>query len=96
MHLYLKKFGKTLTSREDGREAFAAIQPSLGDDKGSDKMELNFEGVNTFTPSWGDEFLTPFLKKYGDRLILLNIKNPSVIATIKMLEKIHTISFNKK
>ena len=35
-----------------------------------ENIEIDFEGVNTFTPSWGDEFLTPLQNKYQKRLFL--------------------------
>ncbi len=95
MRIYLKKFGTTLTSREDGREAFAAIQPTVAEMNYSEKLELDFEGVNTFSPSWGDEFITPFLAKYVDRLVLLNTTNLSVTATLDMLEQLNKTQFRR-
>lgn len=94
MIIYLKKFGTTLTSRQVGKESFAAFLPSLNEVKADEKVEVDFEGVITFTPSWGDEFLSPLLDKFGDRLIFKNTENPSVQATLKMLEKVHNIKFN--
>ncbi len=93
MKIYLKKFGNILVSRQAGREAFAALQTQLKDLKDNDNLEIEFEGVVTFTPSWGDEFLSPLTRKYGARLILLNTENPSVKATLKLLEKIYKIEF---
>lgn len=87
MNIELKKFGTTLISRQTGREAFLALQPFLKDIKGNEIVEVDFDGVLTFSPSWGDEFLTPLLNKYGDRLILKNTSNPSVQATLEILEK---------
>lgn len=95
MKIELKKFGTTLISRQNGREAFAAFQTQLNDLNDKDSLELDFEGVITFSPSWGDEFLSPLLKKYDSRLILLNTENPSVKATLELLEKINQKSFNR-
>lgn len=89
MKIYLKKFGTMLISRQSGREAFAALQPQLSGLKENEKLELDFEGVITFSPSWGDEFLSPLLRQYGSRLILINTDNPSVKATLELLEKIN-------
>ncbi len=86
MVIKLKKFGTTLISRQTGREAFLALQPVLKP-KEKEKLEIDFEGVLTFSPSWGDEFLTPLLNAYGSRLILRNTKNLSVKATLEILEK---------
>lgn len=88
MKLELKKFGITLISRQAGKEAFAAFQSTLSDFGSGDNLEIDFDGVITFSPSWGDEFLTPLLNQLGDRLILLPTDNPSVKATIELLEKI--------
>lgn len=93
MKIYLKKFGTTLISRQNGREAFAALQSQLGALKESEKLELDFEGVITFSPSWGDEFLSPLLKQYGLRLVLINTDNLSVKATLELLEKVNNITF---
>lgn len=96
MIIELKKFGVTLTSREEGREAFAAFKPSLSAIRNNESVEVVFTGVNTFSPSWGDEFLAPLIKQFGDRLILVDTTNLSVGATLDMLEKIHNIKFNRK
>lgn len=93
MIIYLKKFGTILISRQTGREAFAALQTQLADMKENEKLELDFEGVITLSPSWGDEFFSPLLKKYSSRLVLINTKNPSVKATLKLLEKINNATF---
>lgn len=96
MVIELKKFGTTLISRQTGREAFLALQPILKDIKESESIEIDFEGVLTFSPSWGDEFLTPLLNAYGERLILKNTSNLSVQATLEMLEKTTGKSFLRK
>ena len=96
MIIELKKFGTTLTSREEGREAFAAFKPSLTSFRDNESVEVVFTGVNTFSPSWGDEFLAPLIKQFGDRLIMTDTANLSVGATLDMLEKIHKVKFNRK
>ena len=77
-----------MISRQTGREAFSALQPLLRDVKNNEIIEIDFDGVLTFSPSWGDEFLTPLLNIYGDKLVLKNTSNLSVQATLEMLEKI--------
>jgi len=86
MIIKLEKFGTTLISRQTGREAFSALQPFIKDIKKNEIIEIDFDGVLTFSPSWGDEFLTPLLKKYGQKLILKNTGNPSVQATLDILQ----------
>lgn len=94
MIIELKKFGTTLISRQAGKEAFLAFQPALKDVKDDEIVEVDFDGVLTFSPSWGDEFLTPLLNKYGARLFLKNTSNPSVKATIEILQKSTNKNFN--
>ena len=64
MLIQLKKFGPTLVSRPSGREAMLAYQPILNSLQPNESLEIDFEGVIAFGPSWGDEFLTPIFEKY--------------------------------
>lgn len=96
MKIELKKFGTTLISRQAGQEALAAFSPSLSDIKKDEVIEIDFDGVNTFSPSWGDEFLRPLLERYGANLFLLNTNNPSVKVTLELLEEANKIKFNLK
>lgn len=96
MNVELKKFGTTLISRQAGKEAFAAFQTTLANIKSDEIIEINFEGVITFSPSWGDEFLTPLINQFGDRVVLLQTTNPSVKITIELLEEINKKSFKMK
>jgi len=93
MTIFLKKFGTTLNGRQFGKESIAAIEPSLRDIKNNEEIVVDFEGVVTFTPSWGDEFLDPLLDRFGGRLVLKNTENPSVQATLKLLKKIYGKNF---
>jgi lysophospholipid acyltransferase (LPLAT)-like uncharacterized protein len=90
MKIELKKFGTTLISRQAGKEAFAAFQPTLKELTAGENLEVDFDGVITFSPSWGDEFLTPLRDQLGERFVLLSTDNPSVKATIELLEKIRS------
>jgi len=93
MTIFLRKFGTTLNGRQFGRESFAAFEPSLREVKNNEKVIVDFEGVVTFTPSWGDEFLSSLLDKFGEYLVLKNTDNLSVQATLRFLEKVHKINF---
>lgn len=95
MMIELKKFGEMLTSRPSGREAFLALQPTLKDLGKNENLEINFEGVRVFTPSWADEFITPLMKRYGDRIKLGASKNLSVKETLKFLNEISLNSKNQ-
>lgn len=93
MTIFLRKFGTTLNGRQFGKESFAAFESSLRNIKDKDKIVVDFEGVVTFTPSWGDEFLGSLLNRFGKRLILKNTDNLSVQATLKLLEKVYKVNF---
>ncbi|HEY4525953.1 MAG TPA: hypothetical protein VJL32_02555 [Candidatus Paceibacterota bacterium] len=93
MKLQLEKFGKTLISRELGSEAFKAFQPTLRELPGDEKLEIDFSGVLTLSPSWADEFLSPLLNQLGDKLILLPSDNLSVHATLKILQEANKRQF---
>ena len=93
MIIELKKFGTTLTSRQLGKEAFSAFTPTLKEIPKDELVIVDFNGVNTFSPSWGDEFLTQLHNKYGKKLSLKNTDNLSVKATLKTLEDTNNIKF---
>lgn len=93
MRIELKKFGTTLISRQAGKEALAAFRSVLTQVKPDEILEIDFDGVITFSPSWGDEFLTPLLNQFGDRFILLPSNNPSVKITLELLEKTQNKKF---
>ena len=88
MIIAVKKFGDVLTSRQAGKEAYAAFLPTLKSLPADEELIIDFDGVNTFSPSWGDEFLTPIQQIYGTRLALKNTTNPSVALTLQTLEKV--------
>jgi len=96
MKIHLKKFNTSLSSREAGKSDYKDILPLLNTLKSDENIEIDFEGLSSFSPSWGDEFLTPLLNKYGNRLVLLSTKNLSVNATIELLEDIHSLKFKRK
>lgn len=93
MNIALKKFGDTLTSRQLGKEAFNAFSPSLNNIPENEIVEIDFDGVITFSPSWGDEFLTPLFDRFGERMVLVNSNNPSVKATLELLDKLEGKKF---
>ncbi len=91
--IHVNKFGTTLTSRQLGREAFAGFEPNLADVTPDETVTIDFTGVDTFSPSWGDEFLSKLYEKFGERLKLKATENPSVRATIKVLEDTNSMKF---
>ncbi len=96
MIIGLKKFGTTLISREFGREAFLALQPTIKNLKEGEMVEVGFDGVLTFSPGWGDEFLTPLLNQLNDKLMLLPSDNLSVHATLEILQEANKRLFKMK
>ena len=87
MRLLIKKFGKILTSRPAGRDAFMSAKAYLLHMKKPDeKLVLDFEGVDVLGPSWADEFITPLRELYGNENIIMdNAENESVKASIAIL-----------
>jgi len=89
MKIELKKFGDILTSRQDGREALAAIEPLLLIVSENEVLEVDFKGVTTFTPSWADEFITKLVNRFGKRVHFVNDDNPSVKVTLELLKRLN-------
>lgn len=85
MRIELKNFGRVLTSRPEGKEAFAAIRPTL--DPNVNIVEIDFSDIISLAPSWGDEFFTALKNMYKERVIYLPTKNQSVIETLKILKE---------
>jgi len=84
MEIQLSKFGEVLTSRPAGKEAFAAIRPTL--DPQTKEIEIGFDGVLSLSPSWADEFFRALEDLYGsDNISFIQSDNPSVNATLKIL-----------
>jgi hypothetical protein len=83
MKIELQKFGQVLTSRPAGREAFAAIRPTL--DPNIDDIQVDFTGVISLSPSWADEFFRGLENVYGKHINYLPSNNPSVAATLQIL-----------
>ena len=87
MRLELKKFGNILSSRPAGRDAWLAAQAYLFDKlKPKEKIEVDFSGVSVLSPSWAEEFLTQLKKKYAKQVIFLPSDNPSVTASLEIIE----------
>ena len=85
MTIAIKKFGITLVSRPAGREAWLAYQPVLKEMSSDENIIVDFDGVVVLTPSWADEFLTPLKNEFKEKVKLINITNPSVKATLAIL-----------
>lgn len=87
MIIDLKKFGTTLVSRPSGKEAWLAFQPVLNEVSPTDTIIVDFDGVVVLTPSWADEFLTPLRANFKEKVKLINTDNPSVKATLAIIDK---------
>jgi len=92
MLIELKKFGNLLTSRQLGKEALAALASQLPKEN-TEKIIVDFLDITTFSPSWGDEFLSPLQQKYQNNLFLKNTSNPSVKASVEILEETNQVKF---
>ncbi len=97
MIIELKKFGTTLTSRDDGKGAYNAIQVLLRSLKNKEELIIDFKDVYAFSPSWGDEFLTNLYKKYKNRLVLLNTEKSISNCNVRYTDRNKQYKFyNKK
>ena len=85
MLIQLNKFGSILVSRPAGKEAFLAFQPTLRDLGEKEEIRVDFKGIEVLTPSWIDEFLVPLINIYKNRIHLVNVDNPSVEQSLKIL-----------
>ncbi len=94
MIIYVKKFGDILLSRPSGKESLMAFSHNFNNISEAEKIYVNFEEIDVFSPSWGDEFLTALYRKFGNRLILKKSSNASVNASVEMLEEANNIKFN--
>jgi len=94
MIIELKKFGTTLTSRDSGSEAYRAIKATLNNLKNEEEVILDFAGVSTFSPSWGDEFIVSIMRNHKNKVRLVKTGNKSVIASLDLLADINKIKFN--
>ena len=92
----MNKFGTVLASRQSGKEAYAAFQPTLAQMDPNENVIVDFVGVSSLSPSWADEFFTPLHATYGPRLLLRNTGNSSVSLTIETLETANDISFKQE
>ena len=85
MKIELKKFGTVLTSRPAGKEAYLAAKAYTLPKNNGEKIEVDFSEVQVLAPSWADEFITPLLKEYPGRVILLSSDNSSVKASLEII-----------
>ena len=83
MRIELKKFGKVLTSRSAGREAFLAIRPIINPNE--NKIEIDFSGIISLTPSWADEFFPALKDFYKGEIVYLPTDNLSVKETFEII-----------
>ena len=93
MTINIPKFGSVLTSRPAGKEAYAAFLPILAGLDENESILVDFCGVSTFSPSWGDEFLTQLHTRFGKRLYIRKTINPSALETIDTLEETNEFKF---
>lgn len=86
---------KTLTFRDGGREVYNGLKVMLKELKQEEELILDFSGVNTFTPSWADEFVTKIFEDYKqhNKIVLVNTENSSVKATLEFLSETAGINF---
>lgn len=85
MKIKLEKFGKMLISRPAGHDAYLTAKAYILPHK-QELITLDFSGVEVFTPSWADEFITPLKKQFPNKVRLIHTKNSSVEATLEIIK----------
>ncbi len=88
MRIELKKFGSILISRPAGKDAYLAYQAILPEIKEDEDIIFDFTGVDVLTPSWADEFITPFVQQYPNKIKFEHTDNPSVEVTLQTLQEV--------
>lgn len=86
MKLEMKKFGRILSSRPAGREAFLASRAyvlNLQDQK--EYIELDFTGITALGPSWADEFYQGLKEHFSNPIKVISGGNASVIHVFEFL-----------
>ena len=74
MIIHLNKFGRILSSRPAGADAFNAVRAMLNE---NDKhIEIDFDGILSLAPSWADEFFTMLREWSGKDLIFPTLTMP--------------------
>ncbi len=86
MKIEIVKFGELLISRPMGKDAYLSMMAYLLPKDLTEPIQLDFKGVKVLAPSWGDEFITPLVKQFGKRIEFINTENPSVKATLEILQ----------
>ena len=87
MVIAINNFGDILMSRPAGREAFLMAKAYVFNEiKENDDIILDFDGIKVLAPSWADEFITGIKKEYSNRVQYVNTENPSVRATLKIVD----------
>ena len=87
MVVTVSNFGDILMSRPAGREAFLMAKAYVFKEiKENDDIILDFDVIKVLAPSWADEFISGIKKEYSNRVQYVNTENPSVKATLKIID----------
>lgn len=91
MKIDISKFGTTLLSRPNGREAFLAARAYTIPKEGNEPIELDFSKIKVLTPSWADEFVSGLKEEFGaERIKIIEGENASVKTTFAVLHDLQT------
>jgi len=86
MIIQVKKFGTTLISRPEGRDAALVLKNQFLVNDKSKEITFDFSDIFLCTPSWLDEFLIEAIQKYGkENVKFANTTNSSVKASIEVV-----------
>lgn len=83
MIVEVKKFGKILNSRPSGREAVLIMKQIINGSRDTEKIILDFDGVDVITPSFADEFISGTKELYPLSTIeIVGMENNPVIKDV--------------
>ncbi|MFA5010257.1 MAG: STAS-like domain-containing protein [Patescibacteria group bacterium] len=88
MRIELKRFGTTLVSRPAGKDSYLAHRAAMSKLAVDEEIIFDFAGVDVLTPSWADEFITPFVKQYPNQIKFEHTDNLSIRVTLDILRQV--------
>ena len=87
MEVKISNFGDIFMSRPMGRESFLMAKAYVFNKLKTDEIiVLDFDGIKVLAPSWADEFVSGIKREYTNTVQCINTENPSVKASLKIIE----------
>lgn len=68
--IFMNKFGKFLSNRDEGRNAYPIIRQAIEQMADDEKIFVEFEGVLALNPSFCDELFGSLHEEFPDKIII--------------------------